>query len=301
MPMTAKPMETSEQAGPPPLLAADRVAVVAGSGILPEEIAAKLAEAGKPPLIVALDGETSDRWYSRYEHVLLGIEELPDLISILQARHATHVVLAGGVARRPDLWKIRRNFNLFRLLARFVVPLARGDDNLLKAVISYIEKRGIKVVGAHEIVPDLMAAEGALTSSQPARRDWQDIEAARMAARTLGSLDIGQAAVAIGGRAVALEDIDGTDALLSRVKGLRSHGRLAGKKRGVLVKCTKPGQELRADLPTIGPATIEAAYAAELAGVAVDAGRSFILEQKQTIARADQLGLFIVGLPPVEN
>jgi DUF1009 family protein len=93
-----------------------------------------------------------------------------------------------------------------------------------------------------------------------------------------------------------LEDIEGTDALLARAKALRNHGRLAGRRRGVLVKCAKPGQELRADLPTIGLATVEAAHAAGLAGIAVEAGRSFVLQQAETIARADELGLFIVGI-----
>jgi DUF1009 family protein len=100
---------------------------------------------------------------------------------------------------------------------------------------------------------------------------------------------------------VALEDIEGTDALLARIGTLRGHGRLAGRKRGVLVKCAKPGQELRADLPTIGLATVEAAHAAGLAGIAVEAGRSFVLQQAETIARADELGLFIVGVGTAEH
>jgi DUF1009 family protein len=80
------------------------------------------------------------------------------------------------------------------------------------------------------------------------------------------------------------------------VKELRNHGRIAGKKRGVLVKCAKPGQELRADLPTIGLATVEAAHEAGLVGIGIEAGRSFILDHDRTIERADALGLFIIGL-----
>ncbi|TIU20728.1 MAG: DUF1009 domain-containing protein, partial [Mesorhizobium sp.] len=132
-----------------------------------------------------------------------------------------------------------------------------------------LEKRGITVVGAHQIVPDLAAAEGTLTAAGPRQSDWRDIEAGRAAAKAIGALDIGQAAVAIGGRAIALEGIEGTKGLLERTRELRGHGRLAGKTRGVLVKCAKPGQELRADLPSIGPQTVEAAHAAGLAGIAV--------------------------------
>jgi DUF1009 family protein len=107
--------------------------------------------------------------------------------------------------------------------------------------------------------------------------------------------------VAIGGRAIALEGIEGTDAMLERVRSLRDHGRLAGKRRGVLVKCSKPGQEARTDLPSIGPRTVEEAHAAGLAGIAVEAGSSLVLNGPEMIHKADALGLFIIGLPPKET
>ena len=142
-------------------------------------------------------------------------------------------------------------------------------------------------------MPDLLAAEGPLTKAQPRKSDRRDIDAAYAAAKAIGALDIGQAAVAIGGRVIALEGVEGTDGLLERVQQLRGHGRLAGRTRGVLVKCAKPGQELRADLPSIGPQTVEAAHAAGLAGIGVEAGRSLVLDGAAVIARADALGLFV--------
>jgi len=279
------------------LTAADRVALVAGGGMLPEQVAASLAKSGQIPFVIEIAGEddSTDR-FSAYPHVTLPLERFPDFIALLKKNSATHVVMAGSVSRRPSPWRMRWGLRLFRLLARFVVPLARGDNQLLQAVVSLVEDNGIKVVGAHEIVPDLLAAAGAMTKALPLASDHRDIDAALLAARTIGGLDIGQAAVAIGGRAVALEGIEGTDGLLQRVKRLRGHGRIAGKKRGVLVKCAKPGQELRADLPTIGLATVEAAHEAGLAGIGVEAGRSFILDHDSTIERADALGMFIIGL-----
>jgi UDP-2,3-diacylglucosamine hydrolase len=95
---------------------------------------------------------------------------------------------------------------------------------------------------------------------------------------------------------VALEGIEGTDGLLERMKDMRDHGRLGGRKGGVLVKCAKPGQELRADLPAIGPATVEKAHAAGLAGIAVEADHTFILDYARTVARADELGVFVIGI-----
>jgi DUF1009 family protein len=273
-----------------------RIAIIAGGGRLPEDVAAKLAAQGEPPFIVVLEGEGPPDRFSAYEHFLLPMEEAPGLLAILRRRHIGRLVLAGGVSRRPNPWKLRKNLHLVALLARFLIPLARGDDDLLRTVARYFEDHGIKVVGAHEIVPDLLAREGPMTRTKPLAVDMADIDAGHVAARAIGALDVGQAAIAIGGRAVALEDIEGTDALLARAKALREHGRLAGRKRGVLVKCAKPGQELRADLPTIGPATVEAAHAAGLAGIAVEAGRSFMIEQAETIRRADELGIFVYGI-----
>jgi DUF1009 family protein len=190
------------------------------------------------------------------------------------------------------------NFGLLRIIPLVLMALMRGDDGLLRVFVRAIEARGIKVVGAHEIAPDLVATEGLFGKVAPQKSDWKDIDAARVAAEAIGALDIGQGAVAVGGRVIALEGIEGTDGLLVRVGDMRGHGRIAGRTRGVLVKCAKPGQEMRTDLPSIGPRTIEEAHAAGLAGIAVEAGCSLVLDGPEMIASADALGLFVLGLPP---
>jgi DUF1009 family protein len=220
------------------------------------------------------------------------------LVPLLKRNGVTHVVLAGEVRRRPRLSQMRLNASMLAALPRLAVELSLGDDGLLRAILRYIERRGIAVVGAHEVVTELVAVEGCLTMVAPQTSDWRDIKAARIAAEAIGALDIGQGAVAIGGRVIALEGIEATDGLLARVRDLRDHGRLAGKTRGVLVKCAKPGQEARADLPSIGPNTIEGANAAGLSGIAVEAGHSLILDGPAMIEKANALGLFVVGLPP---
>lgn len=275
----------------------ERVAVVAGSGVLPVEVVDALAASGHRPLVVAIGGEAG--WPDRpetYDILRQAPEDLGSLVGHLKQRHVTHLVLAGGVSSRPPLRDQRITLGFLRFLPRLVAAYARGDDRLLRTIIEHIEKSGIRVVGAHEIVPDLLAREGVMTEAQPTKADRRDIAAGLEAARAIGRLDIGQAAVAIGGRAIALEGIEGTDGLLARTRDLRGHGRIAGRTRGVLVKCAKPDQEARADLPAIGPDTIDASAAAGLAGVAVEAGRSFILDHARTIERADALGLFVIGL-----
>ncbi|QPC92872.1 DUF1009 domain-containing protein [Mesorhizobium sp. INR15] len=293
---------TKTEAAPDFVLAPGaKVGIVAGGGSLPVEVAQGLAKHGYPPFVLLMEGE-ADRQQDlrRYEHGTLALEQIGSLIPTLKRHGVTHLVLAGEIKRRPRLTRIRPSLGLLAIVPTVIMALARGDDGLLKVVTRGLEKRGIKVIGAHEVVPELAAGEGTLTATGPKQSDWRDIEAARQAAKAIGALDIGQAAIAIGGRAIALEGIEGTQGLLERTRELRGHGRLAGKARGVLVKCAKPGQELRADLPSIGPQTVESAHAAGLAGIAVEAGRSLILEGPATIARANALGLFIVGLPAVE-
>jgi DUF1009 family protein len=277
-----------------------RIGIVAGSGSLPVEVAEGLAAHDHPPFILLMEGEADQQELRRYEHDSLALEQIGSLVATLKRHGVTHLVLAGEIKRRPRLIDMRPSLGLLAIVPSVVVALARGDDGLLKVLTRGLEKRGIKVVGAHEVVPELAASEGTLTAAGPNRSDWRDIEAGRAAAKAIGALDIGQAAIAVGGRAIALEGIEGTAGLLERARELRGHGRLAGGTRGVLVKCAKPGQELRADLPSIGPQTVNAAHAAGLAGIAIEAGRSLILEGPATIARANALGLFIVGLPVEE-
>jgi DUF1009 family protein len=275
-----------------------RVGVIAGGGRLPVEVAQGLEGQRHPPFIIMVEGEV-DRGSElyRYEHESLALEQIGALASLLKRRKITHIVLAGEIRRRPKLTDMRLSLGLLALVPMLVIALAHGDDGLLKILARGLEARGVKVIGAHQVVPDLVAAEGVLTKAAPLKSDRRDIEAAYAAAKAIGALDIGQAAIAIGGRAIALEGVEGTDGLLQRTKELRNHGRLAGRTRGVLVKCAKPGQELRADLPSIGPQTVEAAHAAGLAGIAVEAGRSLVLEGPATISNANSLGLFIIGLP----
>ncbi len=278
-----------------------RVGIIAGGGSLPVEVAQALARQGKSPFVIMTAGEV-DRVadFADYEQTTLTLEDVGSLLPTLKRHHVTHLVTAGHITRRPRLAAMRLNAGLLAWVPSLLIGVTRGDDTVLKLFVRRIERSGIKVVGAHEIVPELVAVEGPLTKAIPRKSDWRDIEAAHAAAKAIGALDIGQAAVAVGGRAIALEGIEGTDGLLERTKQLRGHGRLAGKTRGVLVKCAKPGQELRADLPSIGPQTVEAAHAAGLAGIAVEAGRSLILEGPVVIARANALGLFVIGLPPAE-
>ena len=273
-----------------------RLAIIAGRGRLPLDVAAAARSVGDDPFIIGLKGEAG-AIPAAYEHASVGIGDVSSVHQLIKRKAIDRVILSGGVTRRPDLFDLRAPFHLIPVVPGIVRLLRRGgDDALLRAVIAIIERAGCRVVAAQEIVPDLLAETGPLTSRQPSPADWDDIHAACQGAEILGRLDIGQGAVSVGGRVVALEGPEGTDNMIKRVADLRACGRISRSRPGVLVKLCKPQQDERADLPTIGPETIENAQAAGLSGVAVEAGRAFVLDREKTIAEAEAAGLFVVGI-----
>lgn len=274
-----------------------RVAIIAGSGSIPVFVAETLREQGTEPFVIAIEGE-ADPALQRFEHVTITTAQIGRLMSALNRIKPADVVLVGGVRGRPRLSSLRPDLATVHLLLRVVSKLRSGDDVLLRGVVDMIEEEGFRVRGVHELVPELLAPEGQIAGPQPARPDRDALTTAVAGALALGRLDAGQACVAIGQRIVALEAAEGTDAMLRRVAELRDEGRLPTQRGGVLVKLAKPGQELRADLPTIGPATVENAARAQLSGIAVHAGRALVAEFDETCAKAKDLGVFLVGVVP---
>jgi DUF1009 family protein len=252
--------------------------------------------AGEDPVIIPLRNE-SDRRFDEFETVEMSIADIAGFDQLFRRKGIDRVVLSGGVTRRPGWRDIRPNLKVLRKLPALVGTLVSGgDDAILQVAIGIIESQGCRVIGAHEIAPDLLAKAGALGAASPSERDRHDIEKAMQAASRLGELDIGQGAVSVGGRVVALEGVEGTDRMLERVAALRAEGRISARHRGVLVKICKPLQDMRADLPTIGPSTVENAIRAGLAGIAVEAGRALVLEEEKLVAIADAAGIFVCGI-----
>ncbi|MBA4798011.1 MAG: LpxI family protein [Rhizobiales bacterium] len=273
-----------------------RLAIIAGSGKLPLFLAEAVREAGEDPFILRLKNEADDLWQG-FDNAVIGVGDMAGLSALFRKHEITRVVMSGAVKRRPAFGEIRVNLkSLLKLPMALKTLLAGGDDVVLRMVISLIEAQGCEVLGAHEILPGLLATVGPLGSVSPDADALKDIERAADAAETLGRLDVGQGAVAVGGRIVALEGVEGTDAMLARVASLRAEGRISKRRKGVLVKLCKPQQDLRADLPTIGVSTVTNAQTAGLAGIAVEAGRALVVEREAVMAAADAAGLFVVGI-----
>lgn len=273
-----------------------RLALIAGNGSLPCQIAEALRSAGREFRIIAIKGEADERTRAQAD-TELGWGEIGRLYKFLKKTGCRDVLLIGGVSRRPDFTSILGDLGTLKRLPTIIRALAGGDDSLLTKVIRLFEVEGYRVVGIKDVAPQLLASSGVLGKVQPNQGDWRDAELALRATEKLGELDIGQAAIAVGGRVVALEGAEGTDAMLQRCTELKRIGRIRSKGRaGVLVKTAKPNQDLRVDLPTVGPMTIDLAAAAGLAGIAVEASGALIAEKEETLRKADNAGLFVIGI-----
>jgi hypothetical protein len=272
-----------------------KLGVIAGAGPLPARIAAARIASGEAVHVVRLSGLAD--MVSEFPGEEAGIAEAGKIIRSLKAAECDAVALA-GVVRRPDFSKLKPDWRGAALIPTLVAAAARGDGAILSALVETFEGEGFLVVGADEAMNELIAAEGALGRLMPDQDALADIAKGAAVVAALGPYDVGQGAVVAGGLVLAIEAAEGTDAMLARCAALPAALRPAG--RGVLVKRPKPQQELRVDLPTIGPETVRRAAGAGLCGVAVEARRAIIMDGAQTAAEADRLGLFVYGFSAAE-
>ena len=269
------------------------VAIVAGGGALPPLLASAAVEAGREPVVFAIATEADPAAFAPLRPHVLRWGEIGRMLQLAEAAGCSEAVLIGSVKRRPDFRALRPDLATLTLLPRILQLLRHGDDGLLSGVAGLFKEQGIELVSPLDIAPALAMPEGLLTGSVSSDA-MAEVGKAVEAARLIGRLDIGQGAVAVQGRVVAVEDAGGTQDMLKRVAALRAAGRI-GKSGGVLVKCMKPHQDSRLDLPTIGPVTAAEALAAGLDGVAAEAGRSLLAGRSETVAAFQSAGLFLFG------
>jgi DUF1009 family protein len=216
---------------------------------------------------------------------------------LARAANCRDVVFIGSLVR-PSLWRVRFDFKTLLMLPRIVAAFRGGDDYLLSRVGRFFEESGFRVLGAHEVAPQILLPEGALGRAQASERDRADIALGLDYLRATGPFDVGQAVVVVGKHVLAVEAAEGTDHMLARVAELRASGRVhAPVGSGVLVKAPKRGQDRRFDLPSIGPQTVEGIVRAGLAGIAVTAGETIVAEPERLVQAADRAKVFVVCVP----
>jgi lipid-A-disaccharide synthase len=272
--------------------AGGRIGILAGGGRLPLMIAESVIARGGAVHIVGIEGE-ADAAIARFPHTFVNWGQIGRMVATLRAE-GDAMVIAGSV-RRPDLWKVRPDWGFFASLLQILAMMKGGDDSVLSRVVRFFEAKGLAVLGAHEVAPDLLTESGRLGAVALDGGSRCDAELGFAVRAVLGPLDAGQAVVVADGKVLAIEGAEGTDAMLRRVAGMRGPGG-AGLRSGVLAKGPKPGQELRVDMPAIGPRTVELAAEAGLASIAIEAGAVLLLDRGEALQAADARGIAMEGL-----
>jgi hypothetical protein len=273
------------------------IGLIAAGGVMPFAVADSVIARGGNPVLFALKGACDPVAVERFRHHWISVGQLGRAIKLFRAENCRDLVFIGTLVR-PALSEVRLDWGTLRVIGLVWAAFRGGDDHLLSGIGRIFEQDGFRMVGIKDVAPDLLMPEGCVTRAMPDDNAAGDIARGRDVLRALSPFDIGQAAVVIDGHVVGVEDIEGTDGLLARVARLRREGRIRARAaRGVLVKAPKSGQDLRFDLPTIGPRTIAGAAAAELAGIAIVAGNTIVVEPQTMIEAADAAGLFVTGLP----
>ncbi len=261
--------------------------ILAGGGALPEQIAASAVAQGRAVHIVAIKGEAGPG-IEKFPHTWVNWGGIGRMSASLKSAECRDLIIVGSVTR-PDLRKVRPDLGLIRAIPTIVRLFGGGDDHVLRNVVRFFEAQGFTVRGVADVAPELLMDIGAIgqTAANPACTADADHGFALVDA--LGFADVGQAVVIKGGRVLAIEAAEGTDRMLARLDAeSQAHG-------AILIKRPKPDQELRVDMPVIGPRTVELAAEIGLVGIVVEAGRVLIAERAGVIEAADRCGLFVAG------
>jgi DUF1009 family protein len=284
----AMPAAAGVEAGP--------LAIIAGGGAIPVAVAEAVERRGRRVVLFPIRGWADPAAVERFTHHWLALVQGGRFLRHARAEGCRDVVFV-GTALRPPFRSLRIDWATLRVLPRIARAYRGGDDHLISSAARIFEDHGFRIVGAHEVAPEILMPEGAIGSLTPSERDRADIARALALLEATGPFDMGQAAVVAGNHVLAVEAAEGTDAMLARIADLRAKGRIAASAgTGVLVKAPKPQQDRRFDLPAIGPRTVEEAARAKLAGIAVVAGGSIIAEPAAVATAADKANIFVVGI-----
>lgn len=268
-----------------------KLGIIAGSGRMPALLAEACKTSQRPYFILCLEGHSDPESFAHSPHKTIRLGAVGEALKTLKKEQVEEVIMAGHV-KRPTLASLRPDMTATMLIARMGSSIFSGDDALLSAIITIMEKEGMTVVGAQDVLAHLVTPEGILGKHKPDKQHMTDIARGMQVVKRLGELDIGQAVIIENNYVLGVEAAEGTDALLLRCAHLPQHE--AGC--GVLVKCKKPAQDTRVDLPAIGIETIRRVSEGKFSGIAMEAGGSILLDREEVIHFANQHGLFVIGV-----
>jgi DUF1009 family protein len=271
------------------------IAIVAGGGAMPLRVAAACKAMGRSFVAVLLEGFARPQDWVGERTLTIRLGAAGQALDWLRASGAKQIVLVGDV-RRPSILSLRPDAGAARLIARIGMRAFGGDDSLLTAIRQVLRDEGFDPCGPNRFLKEAQSPPGLLTRTAPDGMALADIRRGIEVVRALGSADVGQGAVVQQGLVLGVEAIEGTDAMLARVRDLRREG-----PGGVLVKLVKPGQDRELDLPALGPRTVAGAIAAGLAGIAFEAEGALLVDRGRMVEQADSAGLFLLAIRPDDH
>jgi DUF1009 family protein len=261
--------------------------LIAGSGQFPFLVADAARRQGRRVVAVAIREETFPELESRVDAIhWVSLGQLGRCIEALKSEGVTEAVMAGQVKHRQIFSGIVPDLKMMSLLARLAV---KNTDSLIGAVADFLAGEGIRLLASTDLLRDHLAWPGAMTRRKPSKEERLDIDYGRKVARTLAGMDLGQTVAVKDRAAVALEAMEGTDEVIRRA------GRLAGP-GATVVKVAKPRQDMRFDVPVVGTGTVEAMREAGARVLALEAGRTLLLDKDRFLAEADDAGVAVWGM-----
>lgn len=268
--------------------AKEPIGLIAGNGAFPILFARAATRAGHRVIAVAHRGETDPALHA-HVHALTWVRvgQVGAIVQAFKRAHVGQAAMAGGIDKRRALARLRPDWCGLKLMWRIA---RKRDDALLRAVAQAFEHWGVRIISSTTFVPQALAPTGVLGRAQPNAKVRADLHEGLRLAHAIGALDVGQTVAIKEGTVLALEALEGTDACILRA------GALCGHRGAVVVKAAKPGQDMRFDVPTIGPETIRTARQAGVVAIGIEAGRTLLLEAEATIKLADEANISLVGL-----
>ena len=269
-----------------------KLGIIAGGGTLPQALIEHCQQNKRDFFVLAVENNADKAIFTPdIPHKWIRIGQAGTGFKLMHEQNVQEIVMIGTI-RRPTLSDLVPDLRTAAFFAKIGLKSV-GDDGILRALIKEIESENMRVVGIHEVMPDLLVKSGNLTKHKPDKQALADISRGVEVARELGKLDVGQAVIVQQGLVLGVEGIEGTDKLIERCGTYQRKG--VG---GVLVKLRKPQQDMRIDLPTIGTKTIENLHSAGMRGIAIHAGNALIVNEAEVITLADKYSMFICGIEP---
>ncbi len=269
-----------------------RYGLIAGNGRFPILALEEARKLGHEVIVLAIEQEAApevERLASRCYWISIG--QLGKLIDTLQKEAVTEVVMCGQVKHTQLFSAIKPDWRLAKMLFSLK---QKNTDALIGGVAAELAKEGIRLGDSTMLLKPLLAGDGQLTSRKPSKEEQHDIDYGRRVANALAGFDIGQSVAISEGACVAVEAMEGTDAMLRRAATLVNGSPLR------LVKVSRRRKHLLFDVPVAGPATIDTMVETGATVLAVDGGRTLFLDRSEMLARADRAGISVIGYPPEE-